>query len=158
MSWSRRRDRRLHVLRGRVDIALEVELNGDRRRAERAERRHLRDAGDLPDLTFERRRDRRSHSVRAGARKRSSDLNRREVDLRERCNRQKQERSRFPTNANATISSVVATGRLMNGSERFTCPSPLRPICGAVTLTETAALQPELSVSYNTLTLPTGPT
>ena len=32
----------------------------------------------------------------------------------------------MPTNATAAISSEVATGRWMNGSERFTAPSPPR--------------------------------
>ena len=69
----------------------EIKLDGDRRRAERAEGRHLRDAGDLPDLAFERGRNRRSHGFGAGARERGRDLNRREINLREWRHRQEEE-------------------------------------------------------------------
>ncbi len=55
---ARCRDRRLHVLGGEIDVAIEAELYRDRCGAERAERGHLRDAGDLADLAFQRRRDR----------------------------------------------------------------------------------------------------
>ncbi len=50
-------DRGLDVVGGGVDVAVEIELNGDRGRAERTRRRHLRDARNLRDLPFERLRD-----------------------------------------------------------------------------------------------------
>ena len=43
-------------LRRQIDVAVEVELNRDRRRAERAEGSQLADAGDLAELPLERRR------------------------------------------------------------------------------------------------------
>ncbi len=61
-------DLRLHVLRGAVDVALERELDRDRRRPEAARRRHVVDARDRRELLLERRRDRRRHRLRARAR------------------------------------------------------------------------------------------
>jgi hypothetical protein len=51
------RDRRLHVLCCRVDVAVEIELNDDRRGAERARGGQLGDARDLRQLPLERRSD-----------------------------------------------------------------------------------------------------
>ena len=48
----------LHVLRGAVDIAVEVELKRDRGAPQRAGRRHRVDAGNAGELLLERRRDR----------------------------------------------------------------------------------------------------
>ena len=50
-------------LAARVDVAVEVELHRDRGRAERAGRRHLRDAGNLRELPLQRLRDRRGHGL-----------------------------------------------------------------------------------------------
>jgi hypothetical protein len=82
------RDRRLHVLSRRVDVAVEIELNDDRGRAERTQRGQLADARDLRELALERSRDGRGHGLRACALKIGGDLNRREIDLRQGGNRQ----------------------------------------------------------------------
>ena len=50
------RDRGLNILRRAVDIAVEIELDGDLRRALRARRAHRADAGDGGELVFQRRR------------------------------------------------------------------------------------------------------
>src|SRR5262249_29220193 len=51
---ARRVDRRLDVLCRAVDVARQVELNGDRAVAEDAARGHLGDAWDLPELALQR--------------------------------------------------------------------------------------------------------
>ncbi len=61
-------DRRLDVARRGVDVAVEVELQGDVGRAERARGSHLGDAGDASELPLQRRRHRRGHRLRACAR------------------------------------------------------------------------------------------
>ncbi len=76
-------DGSLDVVGGAVDRAVEVELDGDRCRAEIARRGHLRDAGDLRELALQRLRDRGRHCLRAAARERRGDLDGREVDLRQ---------------------------------------------------------------------------
>ena len=81
-------DRRLDIGRGRVDVAVEVELDGDGGRAERARRRHLRDAGDLRELRLERLGDRGGHGVGTGAGELGGNLNGGEIDLRQRRDRQ----------------------------------------------------------------------
>ena len=80
---ARRGDRGLHVLRRQIDIAVQIELNRNRRCAEGAERCHLGDAGDLAELAFERRCDRGRHGFRAGPRQCRGDLHGREIDLRQ---------------------------------------------------------------------------
>ena len=60
-------DRGLHVLRGGVDVAVERELQRDRRRAEARRRRHVVDAGDRRELLLERRGHRGRHRLRARA-------------------------------------------------------------------------------------------
>ena len=84
-------DRGLDVVGGGVDVAVEIELDGDRGRAERTRRRHLRDARDLRDLTLERLRDRSRHRVRGSAGQRRRDGDGRKVDLRQRRDRQRRE-------------------------------------------------------------------
>ena len=61
------RDHRLHVLRGGVDVAVQIELQRDVRAALRVARADRRDAGNRRELLLERRRDRRRHRLRAGA-------------------------------------------------------------------------------------------
>ena len=84
----RSRDRGLDVLRRPVDIAIEIELDRDRGAAERARRGHLGDARDLGELPLQRSRDRGRHRLGTGAGKRSRDLDRRKVDLRQRRDRE----------------------------------------------------------------------
>jgi hypothetical protein len=81
-------DRRLDVLRRRVDVAAELELHGDRSAAEGARRGHLRHAGNLRELPLEGRRDRGRHRLRAGAGELRGDLDGREIDLGQRRHRQ----------------------------------------------------------------------
>ncbi len=76
-------DRRLNIVGGRVDIALEIELNRYPGRAERTRRCHLRNAGNLRDLALERLGDRSGHRLRGGARQRRGDGYRRKIDLRQ---------------------------------------------------------------------------
>ncbi len=61
----------LHVERGGVDVAAEIELHGDRGRAGRARRGHRGDAGDGRELPLDRRRHRGGHGFGAGARQRA---------------------------------------------------------------------------------------
>jgi len=55
----------LDVLRGAIDIPIEIELKRYGRDAKGTGGRHLRDARDLGELTFERRRHRGRHGLRA---------------------------------------------------------------------------------------------
>src|SRR5262249_13839745 len=87
------------VLCRAVDVARQVELNGDRAVAEDAARGHLGDAWDLPELAFQRLRDRGGHDLGAGSRELSRYLDRREIDLRQRGHR-KQRVSRRPEKQN----------------------------------------------------------
>ena len=116
-------DRGLHVLRGGIDVAVEVELQRDRGRPERAGRGHLRDAGDLGELALERRRDRGGHGVRAGAGK----LGRHLMVGKSTCGSGatgSSGKATSPTKASAAISSDVAIGRRMKGSEMFMARLP----------------------------------
>ncbi len=81
-------DRRLHLLLRNVEGQAEVELQRDDRRSAGAGRRHLLEPRHLPELALERRGNRRGHHVRAGARVKAHDLDRRVIDLRQRGNRQ----------------------------------------------------------------------
>ncbi len=83
-------DRGLHVARRGVDVSAEVELEHDLRLAERARRGHLGDPGDPAELALERCRDRGRHRLGARARQVRRDLDRRELDLRQRRHRQKE--------------------------------------------------------------------
>ncbi len=60
-------DRRLHVARGAVDVAIQIELQRHVRAAERARRRHLVHVRDDAEAAFERRGDARRHGFGAGA-------------------------------------------------------------------------------------------
>ena len=72
----------------RLDILSQIKLNHDLGRTQRAHRRHLRDAGDLPELGLQRHRDRGRHRLGAGARERRGDLDGWKIDLRKRGDRQ----------------------------------------------------------------------
>ena len=89
-------DRRLHVLRGGVDVAPEVELQRDLAEPVGARRGHGRQRRDLPELALQRGGDQRRHGLRVGARQLRRDLDGREVDLRQRRDGQPEiaERSR----------------------------------------------------------------
>src|SRR5262249_27184771 len=85
----RGRERGVHVLPRRVDVAVEIELNDDRGGAERAQGRELGDAGDLRELPLERRGDRGGHGLGACALERGGDLNGGKIHLRQGSDRQK---------------------------------------------------------------------
>ena len=85
-------DRGLDVARRALDVAVEPELDRDARRAERAHRGQLADAGDPADPALERHRDGGRHRVRARAGQRRVDVDRREVDFRQRADGQLRER------------------------------------------------------------------
>jgi hypothetical protein len=84
----RSRDRRLHVLSRRIEIAPQVELQGDVGRTERALRAHRVEAVDRRKFGFERRRHRSRHRLGARAGQLCAHLNRRKVDVRQRRDRQ----------------------------------------------------------------------
>ena len=109
-------DRSLDVVGGGVDVAVEVELDGDRGRAERARRRHLRDAGYLRDLPFERLGDRGRHRVGEAPGSEAETV----MVGKSTCGRGatgSDGNATRPTRSTATISSVVAIGRWMKGAE-----------------------------------------
>ncbi len=81
-------DRGLHFLLGHLDGLVEVEPQRDHRRATRAGGRHLVEPRHLPELAFQRRRDRAGHDLGAGARVEREDPDGRVVHLRQRRHRQ----------------------------------------------------------------------
>ena len=81
----------LHVARGGVDVAVQIELQSDVGGAEAAGGSHLRDAGDAAELALERSGHGGGHGFRTGARQAGADGDGREIDLRQRSNRQKPE-------------------------------------------------------------------
>ena len=81
-------DRRLHVLRGGVDVAVQIELQRDLADAEGTRRGHRRQRRDLAELALQRRGHQRRHRVGAGAGKLRGHLDGGEVDLRQRRDRQ----------------------------------------------------------------------
>ena len=88
--WQKRtgsHNRCLHITGGAIDIAIELELQGDIGRPLRTDRSHLRHAGDPAQRSLERRRDARRHRFRACAGQGCSDANRRKVDLWQRRDR-----------------------------------------------------------------------
>ena len=85
---ARRVDRLLHVRGGGVDVALEIELQRDRQRADPARRGHLAQRRDRRELLLQRGRHRRGHRVRAGAGVIDRDHDGREIDLGQRRHRQ----------------------------------------------------------------------
>ena len=89
-------DRGLHVACRRIDVAVQIELYNDIRRTEQADRSHLVDAGNSPELALQRGGNGGSHRLGAGAGQASRDLNHRVVNLRQRRNRKEVEGERFP--------------------------------------------------------------
>ena len=86
---SRRRiDGRLHLLFGHVQAEVQAELQRDDRAATRTGRRHLFQAGHLPELAFQRGGDGGRHHVRTRARVEGDDLDGRVIHLREGGDRQ----------------------------------------------------------------------
>jgi hypothetical protein len=85
---ARRVYRGLHVARGAVDVAVEVELERDRGLANGRRRCHLGHVGDLAEPALERARDARRHGLRTCARQCRGDGDGREVDLGQRRDRQ----------------------------------------------------------------------
>ena len=80
--------RRLHVAGGAIDVARQIELHGDAGRALRAHRGELGDAGDFAQPLLDRRRDRRRHGLRIGARAARLHAHGGEVDRRQAGNGQ----------------------------------------------------------------------
>jgi hypothetical protein len=78
----------LHVTRGAVDVAGEVELDGNARGAERAARGQLGDPWDFAEPALERGRDRRRHGLGIGAGPAGGDADGREVHRRHAGDRQ----------------------------------------------------------------------
>jgi hypothetical protein len=60
-------DAGLHVLRRRIDVAIQIELQGDLRVAQNVGRGHLRQAGNFGELVFQRRGDGGRHGFGTGA-------------------------------------------------------------------------------------------
>jgi len=76
----------LRKLVGTVDVAIEIELQRDTRKAKRISRRDLRYGRDLPETAFERRGDAGGHGLGTGTWHLRLDENGGEVDLGQRCN------------------------------------------------------------------------
>ena len=89
--------------------------------------RHLRERRHLPELPLERRRHRRRHGVGAGAGEQRGDDDGRVVDLRQRRDGELRGSRAMPARRRPIISSVVATGRRMKGSEMFIAWPPTPP-------------------------------
>src|SRR6185312_13359968 len=122
-------DRRLHLLFRLIDIEIERELQRHKRAAERADGRHLRKAGHLPELLFERRGHGRRHYLRTRARVESLNLNGRVVDLRQRRNRQLRERNHTGQN-DPGHHQRCGHGPFNKDAGRAHCPppAPRRPL------------------------------
>ena len=122
-------DGRLHVLRGGIDVAVEHELQRDLADAVGRRRRHGGERRDLPELALERRRHQVGRRLGVGARQLRRHLDGREIDLRQRRDRQPaNSRARRPA-VTAKPSSEVAIGRRMKGDGDAHCvelPSALR--------------------------------
>ena len=83
------RDRRLHILRGCIDVPAEIELQGDLRIAERAGGADCVQTGDRGKLSLERSGNRRSHRFRTRARQLRGNLDGWVIDVREVTYRQR---------------------------------------------------------------------
>jgi hypothetical protein len=117
-------DRRLHVARRAVDVAVEIELQDDPRRAERARRRHLGDARNEAQRALERHGDRRRHRLGARAGQRRRDRDRRQ-STRGSGDTGRRRNATAPASAKPIVSSVVATGRSMKGDDNVCIHGPL---------------------------------
>jgi hypothetical protein len=84
-------DRRLHIARGAIDVAAYAEHQDDAGLTERARGGHLGDIGDLAEVSFERSRHRGRHGLGTGAWHRCRHQDDREIDLRQRSNREQEE-------------------------------------------------------------------
>ena len=126
-------ERRLHVARGAVDVALEIELHGDVGHPERAGRGDLGHAGDLAS--------RRSSGAATVAAMVTGSAPGRLADtrmvgkVRRRHARDGQEigRRRCRSRSSPIASSVVPTGRRMNGAEKFIASLGRLPGCNSGT-------------------------
>src|SRR5712692_8853766 len=115
---ARCRDRRLDILGGEIDVAVEVELDDDLAYAERAQRGQLGDAGDLPNW--------RSNGA-ATEEAMVSALAPDSVAVTWMVGKStwgngaigRNGKATSPNRASADMISAVATGRRMKGSERF---------------------------------------
>ena len=101
----------LHVARRGVDVAVQVELQRDAGRAERAGRGHLGDAGDAPELPLQRRGHRGRHGFGAGARQRQRPPKWWESPPAAAARPARNVKAIAPARPIAIVSSVVATGR-----------------------------------------------
>ena len=88
---SRGIDTCLHVARGEIDVAAEVELQRDGRGAERTRRGHLGEARDVAELALQGSGDGRCHDLRAGARQARGNGDGRKINLRQRRDREHRE-------------------------------------------------------------------
>ena len=116
---ARRVDRRLHLLLGDVETEVSAELQSDRPRLRRSSSTSSGRARHLPELPLERRRHRRGHDLRAGAREKGLNLNGRIIHIRQRRERQRPIGEDAGERQIATISSEVAIGRYMNIRDGF---------------------------------------
>src|SRR5581483_5015269 len=85
----RARDHRLHVLRRRVNVAVQGGLQRNLRAAEGAGRAHGIEAGNGGKILFQRRCHRGRHGLGAGSRQIGADRDRREIDRRQIAHRQR---------------------------------------------------------------------
>ena len=82
-------DSSLHIARGGIDVAIEIELQRDSSGTEAAGGSHLRNASDAAELSFERSGHGGGHGLRACAREVRAHGNCGEIDLGQRRNGQK---------------------------------------------------------------------
>ena len=85
---ARRVDRGLNIARRAIDVPVETELQRNVRRADAALRGHLGHVGNLAEMSFERRRHRCRHRIRACTRHLRLHSDRRKVDRRQRRDRE----------------------------------------------------------------------
>ena len=116
-------DARFDIARCGFDIAVQVELQGHVGVAQGTGRGHLRDPGDMAELSFQGSGDRRGHDLRAG----SGQAGRTEIVGKSTWGSGETGstlKAMPPAMASAAVSSVVATGRRIKGAEMFTLHPP----------------------------------